>query len=287
MRQPPGAGPVVRPDKQGKHIPGHNNFQPGKSEWTHPDPQALLDQFGGTGTRDGHRELGAIHYDNTGMITQEGRISSPPAREAVRELEERLKQFDLWAATADRAEDGWESDFPEWGELIQVAEQVMAVETQDSHTLLLLGRCWAISEEGETCADWAREHIQKPNVQEIVRRLTESVFPDTRWQAYDVFRDLKPLDTRTQTLLESGMEDEDPYVRRRAFLVLFDHSEIDRADYIARMLNDTDSYNRSIAAKQGKHLGVAKVEQEIRSALQDPEVAFLYSLVGMPQRKPL
>lgn len=89
MRQPPGAGPIVRPDKQGKHIPGHNNFQPGKSEWAHPDPQALLDQFGGTGTRDGHRELvdfgiligvhvdlltgtrtpttrGVIHYDNTG-----------------------------------------------------------------------------------------------------------------------------------------------------------------------------------------------------------------------------
>lgn len=32
MRQPPGAAPTIRPDKQGKHIPGHNNFQPGKSE---------------------------------------------------------------------------------------------------------------------------------------------------------------------------------------------------------------------------------------------------------------
>ena len=48
---------MIRADKQGKHIPGHNNFQPGKSEWTHPDPQALLDQFGGTGIRDAQREL--------------------------------------------------------------------------------------------------------------------------------------------------------------------------------------------------------------------------------------
>ena len=88
MRQPPGTGLTIRKDKQGKHIPGHNNFQTGKSEWTHPDPQALLDQFGGTGVRNGHKELvdfgvligfyvdlvtraktpttrGVIHYDNT------------------------------------------------------------------------------------------------------------------------------------------------------------------------------------------------------------------------------
>ena len=89
MTQPPGAGPTIRPDKQGKHIPGHKNFQPGKSEWTHPDPQALLDQFAGTGVRNTQRELvdfgtligfhvdptagtkvpttrGVIHYDNAG-----------------------------------------------------------------------------------------------------------------------------------------------------------------------------------------------------------------------------
>lgn len=88
MRQPPGAGPTICMDKQGKHIPGHNNFQLGKSEWTHPDPQALLDLFGGTGIRNGHREMvsfglliefyvnpvtgsrtpttrGVIHYDHT------------------------------------------------------------------------------------------------------------------------------------------------------------------------------------------------------------------------------
>lgn len=75
--------------KQGKHIPGHNNFQPGKSELTHPDPQGLLDRFAGTGTRHGHKEVvdfkenigywvaedgtrrvttrGTIHYDSKGF----------------------------------------------------------------------------------------------------------------------------------------------------------------------------------------------------------------------------
>lgn len=89
MMQPAGEKPKIRADKQGKHILGHNNFKPGKSEWTHPDPQALLDKFGGTGVRNGQRELvdfevavgyyadlitgtrtltgrGVIHYDNAG-----------------------------------------------------------------------------------------------------------------------------------------------------------------------------------------------------------------------------
>jgi RHS repeat-associated protein len=74
--------------KQGKHIPGHPNFQPGKSELTHPDPQKLLDKFSGKGERIGNKEYvdfgenigthvlkdgtrtsttrGTIHYDEKG-----------------------------------------------------------------------------------------------------------------------------------------------------------------------------------------------------------------------------
>ncbi len=89
MTQPAHTGPKIRFDKQGKHIPGHNNFRLGKSKWVHPDPQALLTQFGGTGVRTAQRELvdfqifvgyyvdleietrtpttrGVIHYDNAG-----------------------------------------------------------------------------------------------------------------------------------------------------------------------------------------------------------------------------
>ena len=35
--------------KQGKHIPGHSNFESGKSELTHADPQGLLERFTGLG----------------------------------------------------------------------------------------------------------------------------------------------------------------------------------------------------------------------------------------------
>ncbi|MGC4064586.1 MAG: RHS repeat-associated core domain-containing protein [Polyangiaceae bacterium] len=43
----------IHEGKQGKHVPGHNNFQPGKSELTHPNPQALLDKGKGTGIKHG------------------------------------------------------------------------------------------------------------------------------------------------------------------------------------------------------------------------------------------
>ena len=76
--------------KQGKHIPGHHNFQSGKSELTHPHPQDLLDKGAGTGIKHGSKEVvdfgetigfhvdkesntrfpttrGTIHYDSKGI----------------------------------------------------------------------------------------------------------------------------------------------------------------------------------------------------------------------------
>ena len=82
------AKPKVHDGKQGKHVPGHNNFQPGKSELTHPNPQALLDKGAGKGVQHGNKEVvdfgeeigihvgkdgtrsattrGTIHYDAKG-----------------------------------------------------------------------------------------------------------------------------------------------------------------------------------------------------------------------------
>jgi filamentous hemagglutinin len=57
-------GPTINADKQGKHIPGHNNYKPGRSILTHPDPQDVLDKYAGTGTRVGNQE----HIDTDGEI---------------------------------------------------------------------------------------------------------------------------------------------------------------------------------------------------------------------------
>ncbi len=42
--------PKLDPAKQGKHIPGHRNYIPGRSILTDPDPQGPLDQGAGTGS---------------------------------------------------------------------------------------------------------------------------------------------------------------------------------------------------------------------------------------------
>ncbi|MDP9877263.1 RHS repeat-associated protein [Variovorax boronicumulans] len=52
-----GAG-TIHEGQQGKHVPGHNNFQPGKSELNDPDPQGLLDQGAGTGQQVGNVPIG-------------------------------------------------------------------------------------------------------------------------------------------------------------------------------------------------------------------------------------
>jgi filamentous hemagglutinin len=44
------AGPPINQGQQGKHIEGRYNYQPGRGVLTDPDPQALLDEFAGTGT---------------------------------------------------------------------------------------------------------------------------------------------------------------------------------------------------------------------------------------------
>ncbi len=207
------------------------------------------------------------------MITQEGRTSSQQNLDAEQRLVDRLHQFDLWAATADRSDAGWESDFPQWKELIQAAEQIMAQGYQSERALVLLGRCWALSEEGEECADWARERIQDNRIREIVRRLTSSADSDARWQAYDVLGGLLAFDHKVQPVLEAGMADANSYVRRRAFLPLLRRFNDDAVPYLLRMLADDDSYNRYVAVKEGRRRNIRALQSQMDAAAQDPEVA--------------
>ncbi|SDB88406.1 two-partner secretion domain-containing protein [Paraburkholderia lycopersici] len=44
-----GDTPAIDAGKQGKHQPDHNNFIPGRSELTYPDPQKLVDDYAGSG----------------------------------------------------------------------------------------------------------------------------------------------------------------------------------------------------------------------------------------------
>jgi filamentous hemagglutinin len=50
--------PRINEGQQGKHIPGHNNYDPERSELTHPDPQGLLNRGAGTGEQVGNVPVG-------------------------------------------------------------------------------------------------------------------------------------------------------------------------------------------------------------------------------------
>ena len=52
------SGTKIEEGKQGKHVPGHNNFEPGKSELAHPNPQGLVDEHKGTGQQVGSTPVG-------------------------------------------------------------------------------------------------------------------------------------------------------------------------------------------------------------------------------------
>ena len=54
----PSPSPSISDGQQGKHVPGHNNYQPGKSELTDPNPQGLLDQGAGKGQAIGNTPVG-------------------------------------------------------------------------------------------------------------------------------------------------------------------------------------------------------------------------------------
>ncbi|QDP01563.1 polymorphic toxin type 50 domain-containing protein [Thalassotalea sp. PS06] len=48
----------IHEGKQGKHQPGHNNFEEGKSELTHDNPQKLVDEHSGKGQQVGNKTVG-------------------------------------------------------------------------------------------------------------------------------------------------------------------------------------------------------------------------------------
>lgn len=50
--------PTIHDGQQGKHIPEHNNFQPGKSELTDSNPQRLLQEGAGQGQQIGDTPIG-------------------------------------------------------------------------------------------------------------------------------------------------------------------------------------------------------------------------------------
>ena len=71
-------------DKQGKHIPGHKNYIPGRSPFTHENPQELLNKFSGTGQQVGNVPKGQPGYrERVDFGTIIGNVNGQPTTKGI------------------------------------------------------------------------------------------------------------------------------------------------------------------------------------------------------------
>lgn len=152
--------------------------------------------------------------------------------------------WERWAVEADRSEEGWQSDYPDWAELMRAAESVMLRPLVSPEELADLELCWAISSEDETLADFAREHIDQ--CWNTLQRLSTSEHSDVRWQVFSVLGSAGP---RAEEVLRAGLDDPDPYARRRALLSLAQLAPDDARQLAERFLRDPDPYLRQVAVE--------------------------------------
>jgi HEAT repeat protein len=159
------------------------------------------------------------------------------------QLRSRFSEWQEWAATADRTEDGWQSDFPGWDLLIAAAKGAMLHGVDDA-TLDIVAECWEASQEGEELLEWARDHIEE--CWSALERLSCSALSGCRWQVYEA---ASAAGKKAEPLLRRGLTDPDPYARRRAILALA-RLRPSGAEELADMLRaDADPYIRQASVE--------------------------------------
>jgi hypothetical protein len=157
-------------------------------------------------------------------------------------LRDLCRDWEKWAATADRNVDGWQEEYPAWPDLMEAATAAMRRRRPSTEGLRDIELCWAISNEGGHLERYAEEHIDQ--CWEILSYLVTSIYPDARWQAYSV---LGFAGQRAETLLRAGLEDPDSYCRRRALLSLANLEPQDAKQIAEQFLINADPYLRLAA----------------------------------------
>jgi hypothetical protein len=157
-------------------------------------------------------------------------------------LRDQYNKWKEWSLTADTSEDGWQSRYPAWAVLMQTAMSAMSQPRLSVEQLEDIEQCWLISEETEDMASFAKDHISQ--TWKSLCRLSESKYPEVRWQVYDA---LSSAGSKSEPLLRRGIEDSDPYARRRAILSLARLNPIDAEQLTKRFIDDDDPYIRQAA----------------------------------------
>jgi HEAT repeat protein len=159
-------------------------------------------------------------------------------------LKNELAVWKHWELTASHEEDGWESDAPNWKDLIEQAQKLMLETDLAPDEVSQLEEVFCLSEEDEVLADFVKENYESVP-KDTIRKLLLSSDPKVRWQVYD---SLVATDEFGERALLQGVEDPDTYVRRRAFLRLLSSGRPSIA-VLERAATDPDSVIRDQAKK--------------------------------------
>ncbi len=190
-----------------------------------------------------HSEAGWPHNyprrDELKAAVEAVRVSAAPSQ-----LSMFLNHWARWSETADRSEEGWQTDYPQMGELVVVAEGLMSGVGLDEATLRDLDRYWAITEEDELLADFAREQIER--CWPVLRWLIVHGHRDTRWQVAAVLGAATRI-TEAEGVLRAALDDPDTHVCRCALLSLARFAPHDARELAERFLRDPDPYLRQAA----------------------------------------
>jgi hypothetical protein len=131
---------------------------------------------------------------------------------SCQKLERLYAEWKTWSLSANKDEDGWESDFPMWSDLMSAASEAMGREDLSHEDLNVLAHCWAISEESEELREFAENNVD--SCWPVLEVLTGSDSAACRWQAYVAAAKAGP---RARKLLSNGIaSDPDPYIRQAA-----------------------------------------------------------------------
>ena len=184
------------------------------------------------------------------------------------DLKRRYKDWEEWAITADQSDDGWQEDYPRprWRLLMDAAIYEMTRQFPSQEDIQYVDKCWAISEEGQHLADYARTHIDQ--CWDVLLLLTESVYASTRWQVYHVLGCAGP---KAENLLKKGLQDPDDYCKRQALLSLARLYPNDAKEIAERFCQHEDPYMRQASFKMVIASKDAVFIDRIRQLLlQDP-----------------
>jgi HEAT repeat protein len=185
-------------------------------------------------------------------------------------LKDHYKNWQKWVTHADKSEAGWQSDYPAWANLMATAISSMTKRPLALDSISYIDQYWAISEETEDLADYAKDHIAA--CWEILHHLAKSENPDTRWQVYEVLGHAGP---KAESLLRVGLSDPDSYCRRRALLSLARLQPDDASQIAEKFVHDSDPYIRLASIEMVRVSEDAELIRRVKRLLLQDAVEFV------------